>query len=294
MLSWMGGRRQGWCGGYRVAWMLLLLATAACRAGAVESIRFAPEKDYGPFVFQDRDGAVRGISIDFLDLIRVRTGLQIQTLAPQPLGRILEQARAGQVDLVSSLRPTPERAAYLAFTSPYVSVPAVLVTREAGVADDLGALAGRTIAVGQGYAVEAYVRRRFPAVRWLAVLDDGAGLRALMAGQVQGVVADAASVTFLSRQMGLSGLQMHGGIGFEYTLSMAYRKEAVALGRQLEQGLAAISQAERRAILARWIDEGSHPPEDTRAELIRRIGLALLAAGILLTLVVRWCRSGSR
>lgn len=274
--------------------MLLLLATAACRARAVESIRFAPEKDYGPFVFQDRDGAVRGISIDFLDLIRVRTGLQIQTLAPQPLGQILEQARAGQVDLVSSLRPTPERAAYLAFTSPYVSVPAVLVTREAGAADDLGALAGRTIAVGQGYAVEAHVRRRFPAVRWLAVPDDGAGLRALMAGQVQGVVADAASVTFLNRQMGLTGLQMHGGIGFEYTLSMAYRKEAVALGRQLEQGLAAISQAERQTILARWIDQGSQPLADTRAELIRRIGLALLAAGIILTLVVRWCHGGSR
>jgi len=274
--------------------MVLLLAAGGCRVGAAETIRFAPEKDYGPFVFQDHDGVVRGISIDFLDLIRARTGLQIEVLAPQPLGQILEQVRAGQVDLVSSLRPTPERAAYLAFTAPYVSVPAVLVTREAGAADDLGGLAGRTIAVGQGYAVEAHVRRRFPAVRWLAVPDDGAGLRALLAGQVQGVVADAASVSFLSRQMGLTGLQMHGGIGFEYTLSMAYRKQALALGRQLEQGMATITQAERQAILARWIDQASLPLEDKRNELIKHIGLALLAAGIALALVARWCRGGGR
>jgi hypothetical protein len=92
--------------------------------------------------------------------------------------------------------------------------------------------------------------------------------------------------------MGLSGLRMHGGIGFEYTLSMAYRKDALALGRQLEQGLGRISQAERQAILARWIDPTSLPLEDKRNELIKHVGLALLAAGITLALVVRWCRGG--
>ena len=42
-------------------------------------------------------------------------------------------AQRGEVDLVSSLRPTPERAAYLAFTAPYVQVPAVRVHQMHGL-----------------------------------------------------------------------------------------------------------------------------------------------------------------
>ncbi len=57
----------------------------------------------------------------------------LTTLPAQPLAAILDAAQRGEGDLVSSLRPTPERAAYLAFTAPYVQVPAVRVHQMHGL-----------------------------------------------------------------------------------------------------------------------------------------------------------------
>lgn len=111
----------------------LLVVLLACRMGAALAageIRFAPEKDYGPFVYQTAEGRVEGLSIDILEAVKSGLDSPVLMLPAQPLAAILEAARRGEVDLISSLRPTPERSAYLAFTSPYVQVPAVLVVRQ--------------------------------------------------------------------------------------------------------------------------------------------------------------------
>ena len=76
-------------------------------AGDALRLRFAPEKDYGPFIYETHEGQVEGLSADFLNAMAAQGELQIDTLPAQPLAAILEAARQGQVDLISSLRPTP-------------------------------------------------------------------------------------------------------------------------------------------------------------------------------------------
>ena len=101
---------------------------------------------------------MEGLSADFLNAMATQGELRIDTLPAQPLASILEAARQGQVDLISSLRPTPERAEFLGFTRPYVTVPAVLVTLPSRDPQSLGDFRGRPVAVGRGYAVESFVR----------------------------------------------------------------------------------------------------------------------------------------
>ncbi|MEY4753691.1 MAG: hypothetical protein RJA44_1366 [Pseudomonadota bacterium] len=275
--------------------LIAVCGSAQAAAPELQPFRFAPEQDYGPFVYAEADGSVHGLSVEFLDLIGRKTGLRYLTLPPRPLSRILADVQAGQVDLVTSLRPTPERARYLGFTRPYVAVPAVLVTRAAAARIDPARAAGVRIAVGAGYAVEAHVRQRFPAVQWVALPDDAAALQALQRGEVAAVVADAASIAFLRRRLPLDELHLQGGLAFEYSLSMAYRKELGALGEQLELGLSRITPAERQAILERWIDPVAPSIDDARLLWAQRIGAILLIVGGLLVLVARATRSpGSR
>jgi len=260
-------------------WTCFTIATA----GAAGEIRFAPEKDYGPFVSETAAGGVEGLSIDMLDAIKGGLDSPVLTLPAQPLATILEAARRGDVDLISSLRPTPERSAYLAFTSPYVQVPAVLVVRQSLSPAQLSDLNGQRVAVGKGYAVEAFVRKNYPLVDWQAVPDDLTGLQGLMAGQYQAVVADIASVSHSLRQQQVKGVQVAQTIGFDYPLSFAYRKTLPQLGRQLETGLQRLDPATRRAITDRWIDPETLRFEDVRRTRLRWAGLvlALLAAAAL-------------
>lgn len=252
------------------------------RQGAVQ---VAPERDYGPFVFETEQGPA-GLSVDLLRLVQQHTGLQVTWLPAAPLGRQLQMAQQGQVDVLTSLRRTPERAAYLAFTSPYVRVPAILVAR-AGDALPLAARRGQPVAVGAGYAVERPMREAYPEVRWQAVPDDEAALRGVADGRYAAAVVDAASAAFVVRRAALHGLAAAGEAGFVYELGFAVRRDRPELLAVLEAGLRAIGAAKRQAVLDRWLvpleDAAlAHPPSWTT-----RAGWALLGLALLATLWVR-------
>ncbi len=252
-----------------------------------QTIRFAPERDYPPFVSAGPAGQPQGLSIDVLELLKPRLGTQVQMLAPDNLSNILQAARRGEVDLISSLRPTPERAEYLAFSEPYVTVPAVLVVKQGPVPPTLKDLAGRPVAVGKGYAVESFVRTHYPLIRWVAVPDDMAALQSLMRGEVDGVVADVASVSDATRNGGIRGVQVVESLPFEYALSFAYRKELTALGDALNAGLKELSPTTRRALLRRWIDTETLTYEDPRMAWVRKLAMGLSVLALVLVGVWR-------
>lgn len=256
------------------------LALAVLPGWSASPVRFAPEKDYGPFVFEAPDGRVQGLSIDMLEALKPLMMDSVLTLPAQPLHQILEAARLGQVDLISSLRATPERAAFLAFTAPYVEVPAVLVVRQGLSLPHLRDMQGQRVAVGQGYAVESFVRQNFRQVDWQAVPDDLAGLQGLLQGRYQGVVADIASVSHAIRVHQIKGVQVAQAIGFEYPLSFAYRKELPELGQELDAALLQLGLAQRQAIVDRWVDAQALRFEDPQRTLLRWVGLGLALVGV--------------
>lgn len=248
--------------------------------------RMAPEKDYGPFVFTDSQGRVQGLSIDTLNLVASRTGLRFDSVPARPLAEQLAAARRGEVDLLTSLRPTAERGAYLLFTAPYASVPAVVVSQDAGLGT-LAALSGHRVAVGQGYAVEAHVRARYPMVRWVAVPSDLEALQGVVHGDFDGAVADLASVAFIQKQQHLQGLQVGDSVGFEYALCFAVRKDLAPLRDVLDAGVRALNADDRRRLRERWLQPGS-TIAPRRPALWLALGALLLGGVLLVRGAWRW------
>lgn len=233
---------------FAALWVPLVWAQAPLQ------VRFAPEKDYGPFIYQDEQGQIHGLSWDILQAIAEPAALQIQTMPASSLASILELAKLGQIDLISSLRPTAERSEYLNFTHPYVAVPAVLIARDDGAAVDLISLQGKSVAVGKGYAVETFVREKFPNIAWLPVNDDREALLLLKQGKVDALVADIASVIFIAKAEQYRQWRVVQNIGFQYQLSFAYPKGQVEIGQRLNQALLSMPLAQREALLARWLN----------------------------------------
>lgn len=262
---------------YGLGLVMLVLAISSGKVQAQANIRFAPEKDYGPFVFESDRGQIMGLSIDILNAIKPMMDVTITPLPPQPLSQILKAAQDGQVDLISSLRPTPERSQYLAFTAPYVLVPTVLVVRQGSTQIRIQDLSGQPVAVGQGYAVEKFVRETYPNVQWQTVPDDLTGLRGLLQGRYRGVIADIASVSHAVRMHDIRGVQVAESIGFEYPLSFAYRKELTHLGQQLDGALKRLDSPTRQTITNRWIDAHALHFENPKRSMLRWVGAVLAA-----------------
>lgn len=258
---------------FLVCWVSCGFVYSAWAEEPVLRVRFAPEKDYGPFIYQDAEGQLRGLSIDILRELAPMANLELEIQAAAPLANILTRAQAGNVDLISSLRPTPERAKYLGFTQPYVAIPAVLVTRQRDPQQSLDQLADQPVAVGKGYAVEQYVRDRYPHVQWLAVNDDAVALQLLERGQVRAIVADLASIIFITRgQRGLDW-RIEQNVGFQYQLSFAFAKDKPEIGARLDRALRSLPLARREALLAHWLD--AQKIEASRPHYLILLGLAV-------------------
>jgi len=282
--------------------LLLMLGAGLLCAGLLparaepQPLRLAVERDYAPFVFADAEGQPQGLSIDMLSLALAESGLKVQSLPPQPLATLLEDLRSQRADLITSLRSTPERAEFLVFSRPYIEVPAILVLGAAVSASDarkgLKALAGKPVAVGKGYGVEAPMRQRYPEIHWQAVEDDAAALRGVSEGRFTGAVADAASVAFLIRRDGFMDLRPAGRVGFDYPLSFALAKPLAALMPRIDKGIQSITPASRQAVIDRWMGDLDLDAFDRHPRWLLWIGVALMVVGATVT-VWRWRQRGS-
>jgi ABC-type amino acid transport substrate-binding protein len=258
-------------------------------------VRLAAEPDYGPFIFLAApEPGLRGLSMDMLVEVQRRTGLQWRLLEPAPLATLLGWMRSGRADLITSLRRTPERSAYLLFSQPYVRVPAIVLVRadrlppRVPVGHPLSALAGQAVAVGAGYAVEAVVRQAYPGVAWHSVPDDVVALQGVASGRFDAAVVDAASAAFVQQRHQVLGLRSAGEVGFEYELSFAVRRDRPELLAVLNEGIRAIPAADRRALMQRWLaplDPGVQAP---RAPWATRLALLLLCVSLLLAAALVW------
>ena len=256
-------------------------------------IRVASSRAYGPFTFVDENGSVRGLSVDYLARLQELTGLQLQLMPPTAFADSIEALRRGEIDVMMSLRDSAERRDFLAFTRPYLSVPAVLLRRRATGEVSAELAPGEPVAASRGYAVLPFLGERFPGNPQQIEPDDRSLLRRLAGGEIGAGVMDLAGATYLMRTEGIGNVRVVGDIGFAYDLGIGYRRDWPMLGRILQKGLDQIGPAERQAIADRWI------PLDREPGLLRRdiavVAGLVLAAGLLgLGLMFAWNRALQR
>jgi len=252
---------------------------------------FAPERDFPPFSFVDGQGQHRGLSADVLELVQAHTGLKFQAVAASDRSANVDRLKRREVDLLTSLRPTAEREQFIAFTSAYVSSPAVVLRRRGDRRPgDLGKMSGERVAVDHNSAAEAFVRQAYPDVQPVQVEVAAQGLRDLVFGEVDACVVNLATASFIIERDRLGGLRVAGETGYFSTLTLGYRKDWPMLGRVLEKGLAQINEAERATMIARWI-----PLSDIawwqRPEVQRVLGAASIGTGLLMGGLLLWNRA---
>ena len=154
------------------------------------------------------------------------------------------------------------------------------VSRRDATERALAELGGAAVAVGQGYAVEAVVRARHPAVRWQPVSDDVQALRGVAERRFAAAVVDAASLAHVTRAHAVGGLRATGSADFEYTLSYAVRKDWPELRDALDEAIRGLPATRRQALVERWIGTSAAAPL-MRSPWTSRAGWTLLGAGLL-------------
>lgn len=270
-----------------------LLPLAVQAGPAAPQLRVGLEATYPPLI-EAQHGHPRGISVDILALVAADQHLDLRYTEPEALPKLLAMARAGQVDVLTSLAETASRSEFLQFTTPYLSLPAVVVLlRDDPGHDTLESLEGAQVAVGEGYAVQSFLERNYPRMRLHPVGNDQLALDALAEHNTDAAVMDIGSARWLfSRPENWQSrhFRIGSGVGFDYQLSFAVPKGRMDLIAHIEEGMRAIRPEQRQEIVDRHLGAGGSTST----------GLSLQALGLLapllflyaLALVVRRRRAG--
>lgn len=216
-------------------------------------IRFAPDPDFPPTEYFDSSGRYCGMTADYLALLEKKLDIHFKIIRLRNWNEVIGQAKSRNIDIFTA-SATPQRANFALFTSPYLKLPAAIITREK-VKDPLtmDKLKGMKVSVVAGYAVQEFISRQYPEVNLDLVADVQTGLRKVSFGTSDAFVENLATASYYIEKEGIANLRFAGESGYSYKMALASRKDWPLLKNILEKGLTLVSDTEKKAIYKKWI-----------------------------------------
>ncbi|WP_223449793.1 MULTISPECIES: transporter substrate-binding domain-containing protein [unclassified Pseudomonas] len=252
-------------------------------------VRVAINQNLMPISFVDDGGNYRGISIDVLAKISLRTGLKFDIQPTRSVAELFEWIRSGHVDVVAGISPSIERETELRFTRPFLTSPNVLVTR---IASDsprtLDEMAGKKLAITQGNSAGEFIRQHFPQVELVTAPLTADGMEMVAQGRTDGAINSLIGARIMISRQYRDRLQVTSTVGTDPARStLATGREAVELHSILDKALLSISPEEIDEMTGYWRNDLMVEQSfwlRHRQDILQ----AFVGAGALLLLALAW------
>jgi ABC-type amino acid transport substrate-binding protein len=218
----------------------------------LEPLRVCADPSDHPLDFIDADGVHRGIAADLLAEISERLGISTRLVPTETWDHTLELARRGECDVVAMLNATPSRAAYLNFTRPYATFENVIVANRPVYHRGLASLAGRTVALPEGYRFLELITREYPDIRVLTVSSSAEAVEAVSRGEAYATIVNQQRLVGDLQRLRLKNLHYAGDAQVQDVYRFGIRKDDEVLLRMMDHGLSLVPAAEIDRIMNRW------------------------------------------
>jgi PAS domain S-box-containing protein len=218
-------------------------------------MRLGIDPSWPPVEYFDDEGRLAGITSDNIRILSKKTGTRFEAVKDLAWSEVLTQARQGNIDVISAIVKSEERAEYLLFTEPYLNLPMVIVTRDdAPVIEGIEDLQDKTIAVMEDYITHSYLKRDYPNQQLLLFKTLAGTLRAVDNGNADALIENSAAVNLVKNELGLTRLAVAATTPYAYELSFGVRRDWPELIPILNKSLASITESEKQIIKEKWID----------------------------------------
>ena len=211
-----------------------------------------------PFDFLDSQGHHSGLSADYLELIQEKTGLDIK-VESGIWKDIIGKMKNKELDGLCCSIQTDERLSYLWFSSPYFSMPTVIVTRnENDSIHSMQDLAGKTVAINSGSYMHEWLRASHPEIILYLTDSNESAVKAvsLHDADADAYVGNMAAADYLINLNLLTNLHVAAKLsGLDTEISVAIDKDKPVLQNIINKALASITYEEIRNVYNRWYSE---------------------------------------
>lgn len=223
-------------------------------------IRVHNETNWPPFNFAE-DGEPRGLSIDYMNLLAERVGLQVDYVTGPSWHDFMEMMKSGDLDVMLNIVKTQDRQKFLLFTPPYADNPNSIVSRRGAIYENIEQLIGKTVSLPKGFFFEEILKRDFPQIRLNLVTDVLDAMKEVSFGRADAAFGELAVVNYLLGEHLMTDLVVSGEVDLGdkelSQLNIAARKELPLLASILTKGVNSFTVAEKRALREKWIQVGA-------------------------------------
>lgn len=253
-------------------------------------LRLAPDPEFKPIEYFDQNGTYQGIAAENIRLLEQKLGITITIVRKNSWDDVLTAFKAGEIEMLGAVVPTPARGTFMLFSDPLFDVPGGIFVRKANAERDMTIddLKGMRVSVVSNYTAHDILRTRNPEIVLDVVPTTLAGLQKLSFGMSDAFVENIATASYYLQESALTNVRLVGATDFKYRWAIGLRKDLAVLQQILNKGLRQISEQERRMINSKWV------PVEHPGLRISKTAIAASVAGLALVMslaVVIWNRS---
>ena len=220
-------------------------------------IKVHNELDWPPFNF-NLNGKATGYSIDYMNLIASKIGLNIEYVHGYTWDNFLQMIKENKIDVMLNISKTPEREKYLAFTLPYTkSIDTIFTRKNENNLKKLNDLNGKTLAVIKGFYEEELLKEYYPKIKLLFVHDSLEGLKKVAFGEADGFSDNFAVANYFIENNLITNIKPAFEIKddrFSLDMHLATNKNNPILKNILEKGQNEVSTKEMFELRSKWIN----------------------------------------
>lgn len=217
-------------------------------------IRYS-DTDWRPLAIFE-DGRMTGLFHDYLALLSRKSGLafQFETIGDgHDFQIVLDALRDKRIDMIDGTGKTPNRAKYALFVGPFLRFPLAIVSRDDAAIESLADLAHKKVVAGRGGTAYEYLHEHGRDVDLLSARDASEALSQVALGKADAAVENLAVAAYALRASGLTNVRISGQLDDTFDIYTLVRDDWPLLASILAKAQARVTEAEKAALLAKWL-----------------------------------------
>ena len=217
-----------------------------------------------------------GIASDVMQDFEDKLNIPIKYLTVKNWQESIELAKKRECDIFSLASSTPLRQEYMNFTSPYLSMPIVIVTtNEKPFVDDISSLNNKRIAAVQGYSIIEKIKTKYPHLEIVEVKSINDGLELVLKGKVYGYIDNLMVVSSHIQKDYTSLLKVSLRLKDTLSFGVATRNDEPILNDIFEKLVKSLDEQYIQLVINRWASSEEYP-FFSKDNIIRMISIFIL------------------
>lgn len=245
-------------GGYFQTFRAKVPLTAAERQwlNQHQQIRVGVMSDWRPVEYVDEEGEFQGITSDVLKLLNQRLDTQ---LVPQPYNDwnlLLQDFKAGKLQMVANISDLPERRSYSAFSHDYWTLQWIMVGKHDAKFDSkVASMPAQRVAIMREYQFVKQLKTDFPQHQVIEVDSLNDGLEMVVSGRADFVLDTVVASGIAMRDPRYVNLRAYLPTDLPvYPSYFGVHKEFPELLVILNKGIKTINEDDRKNLHDKWLN----------------------------------------